>query len=320
LTEEIVSTRPSNAATTDDTEHNYWGRKDEYQSWSQDVKERVSRNPPVTEDEAWPFIADNRSLWIWRVTWRWLTSYSLANPGASGEFQRDASTPFVNLGQQLLEVVSAVNVDELSMLSEIVDAIDLQLSVLGSFGELYHREVDENGSMTRYAFYWHKNLRTRIRDAIKEAESQTTGGHSQITRSPVQHQQDNLLLQAMISAVLLGCTYPLYRALKSSSSVPGSTSEADFWLQTINSIIQLAGFVTLLLPIYRGTAAKEWIGTWILTVFGIISSIIAVPLYLFAPVSWSALFSWMASSVQLLAVLQVALVATFQNQEHPKRD
>lgn len=73
------------------------------------------------------------------------------------------------------------------MLSEIVDAIDLQLTVLGSFGELYHREVLENGSMTRYAFYWHKNLRSRIRDAIKEVESQATGGHSQVTRSPVQH-------------------------------------------------------------------------------------------------------------------------------------
>lgn len=315
-----MSTRPSNAATTDDTEHNYWGRKDEYQSWSQDVKGRVSRNPPVIEGEAWPFVTDNRSLWIWRVTWRWLTSYSLANPRATGEFQRHASTPFVNLGQQLLEVVSAVNVDELSMLSEIVDAIDLQLGVLGSFGELYHREVDENGSMTRYAFYWHKNLRIRIRDAIKEAKSQTAGGRSQIARTPVQHQQDNLLLQAMNSAVLLGCIYPLYRALNSSSSAPGSPSEADFWLQIINSIIQLAGFLALLLPIYRETASKEWIGTWILTVLGIISSIVAVPLYLIAPVSWSAFFSWMASSVQLLAVLQVALVAKFQNQKIAKRD
>lgn len=319
-TEEIVSTRPSNAQETDNTEHNYWGLKDEYQSWSQDVKERASRNRPVNEDEAWSFVVDNRGLWTWRVTCRWLTSYSSATSLEISQFQRRASSPFVNLGHQLLETASTVNLEELSMLSEILDAIDLQLSVLGSFGELHHKEVLPNGRVVPYDSSWYRDLRSRIRDAVKQAESQTAGGRSKLTRSPAQHQQDNLLLQAMICVVLLGCIYPLYRALKSSSSAPGSTSEADFWLQIINSIIQLAGFLTLLLPIYRETAAKEWIGTWILTVLGIISSIVAVPLYLFAPLSWSAFFSWMASSVQLLAVLQVTLVAAFQNKEHAKRD
>lgn len=52
MTEEIVSIRPSNAEATDNTEHNNWGLKGEYQSWSKDVKECVSRNLPVTEDEA----------------------------------------------------------------------------------------------------------------------------------------------------------------------------------------------------------------------------------------------------------------------------
>lgn len=312
--------KTSNDKATHDTEQYYWGRKDEYQSWSRDIKERASRNRPVTEDEAWPFIIDNRSLWIWRVTCRWLTTYTLADAQATGEFQRHSSSPFANLGQQLLETASTVNVDELSMLSEILDAIELQLSVLGSFGDLYYRKVFGDGRVRRDKFNWHHIIRSRIRDAVKEAESQRAVGRSNVTRSPVQHQQDNLLLQAMICTILLGCIYPLYRALKSSSSAPDSTSEADFWLQTINSIIQLAGFLTLLLPVYRETAAKEWIGTWILTVLGIISSTIAIPLYLYAPLSWSALFSWLASSTQLLAVLQVALVATFQNQEHAKKD
>ena len=105
-----------------------------------------------------------------------------------------------------------------------------------------------------------------------------------------------------------------------SSSTPGSTTDADFWQQSINTILQLAGFVTLILPIYRETVAKEWIGTWILVILGSLSAVIAIPLYLLTPLSWSAFFSWLASYSQLLVVLQVAMVLAVQDNMPVKQD
>ena len=320
--EGVVSTRWS------DNEANRamdWGREDEYRSWSQDITERAARKHPVTEDEAWPFLIDTSGLWIWHGACVSFTSYSLDSPNATKELKRNLSSRFVKLALQLLNTASAVKVNELSKLNEIIDAIELQLRALGSFGDIYYWELTRDGFMNREDFCWHRNLRSRIRDtvirdAIKQADSQKAIDHPKLISSHVQHYRDHLLLQTTVCVVLLACLYPLYRTLKSSSPTPGSTSEADFWQQMLNSIVQLAGFLTLLLPIYRETAAKEWIGTWILTILGSASAIIAVPIYLCVPVSWSALFSWLASSTQLLVVLQLALVAAFQNQEHAKQD
>ena len=316
LSEQAVSTqyRSDNKST----EFSYWGREDEYRRWSQDVKDRASKIRPVTRDEAWSFIIDPRSLWIWQIAAAYCSELSFSHWQESIVGQRNTSSPFVKFGQQLLNIAAAVNVDDLSKLSEIVDAIELQLSVLGSFGDLYHRRVVGGDDIEYEQFHWNQDIRRRIHSTVKDANVQKAASRNGI-RSHLQHHEDNLLLQAIVCTVLLACIYPLYRALKSSSSSPGSASEADFCMQIVNSIIQLTGFLTLLLPIYRETAAKEWIGTWVLTILGSISAIIAVPLYLSAPILWSAFFSWLAASAQLLVVLQLAMVAAFRNQQHVKQ-
>ena len=106
------------------------------------------------------------------------------------------------------------------------------------------------------------------------------------------------------------------------SSLPTSSSllDSNFWQQIINFIVQLAGFATLLLPIFRETTAKEWMGTWILTALGVCSAFVAIPLSFFTPGLLSIFFSWLASAAQLLVVLQVALVAAFQTQQRAKMD
>ncbi|KAG7007509.1 hypothetical protein G7Y79_00009g026180 [Physcia stellaris] len=229
------------------------------------------------------------------------------------------SSSFVYLGIQLLETVVSGHVDDLSTMHQIIDAIDLQLSLLGSFGEIYHRHISESGKIVYDDFTWHTDLRGRLRDVFKQEEARKASGNIKSTRSASQRQQDNLLLQALLGALLLACIYPLYRALKSSSPTPGSHLDADFWQLILNVILQLAGFLTLLLPIYRETIAKEWVGTWILSILGILSALVTVPLYLLAPISWSTFFSWLGASSQLLVVLQVALVATFRDGEHVKQ-
>lgn len=228
--EGVVSTRWLDNGATPAMD---WGREDEYRSWSRDVTERVARNQPVTEDEAWPFLVDISSLWIWHGACVSFTSYSLDSPNATKEFKRNSSSRFVELGLQLLNTASAVNVEERSKLSEVIDAIELPLRALGSFGDLYYWELTRDGFMNRKEFCWHRHLRARIRDAVlrdavKKADTQNTTDHSKLIASHTQYRQGHLLLQTTICVILLLCIYPLYRTLKSSSSTPGSTSEADF--------------------------------------------------------------------------------------------
>ena len=314
LMESWIQISKGNVSGTD-VDH-YWGREDQYRSWSQEVKYRALRNPHVTKDEAWFFISDQRSLWIWQVLHMAIQKkHTNLTYAENVESQRTESAVFANLAVQLESTASRVKVDELAMLSEIIDVIELQLSMLGSFGHLYHRNINQ-GENGHSSFSWSYSLRPNIAKAIERADA----SHPKYTRSPSQHHQDNTLLQATIGIFLLACIYPLFRVLDSSPPTPGSTSEANFWQQISNTIIQLAGFLTMLLPIYRETAAKQWVGTWVLTVLGILSALIAIPLYLFVPVLWSAFFSWLASAAQLLVVLQIALVAAFQDEEHVKKD
>ena len=296
-----------------------WVETDEYRSWLRSLEDRRSKTVPGAEDEAWSFILDDRGCRFWRAAREVITTLYCSHgiTPSCVEQERSASSLFVHLGRQLLDTASAVNVDDLGMLSDIIDAVDLQLYALGPFGDLYHRNLTKDGSIVREPFYWHHNLRGRIDEAVQKTSDQKA---ARFTRSPSQHYQDNLLLQATVCVLLLACVYPLYRTLRSSSPIPGSTSDADFWQQITNTIVQISGFLTLLVPIYRETAAKDWIGTWILTALGIASAVVAIPLYPFVPISWSIFFSWLAASVQLLVVLQVALVAAFRDQEHAKQD
>ena len=298
----------------------HWGRGEGFHSWSQSLKGRSLNSIPVAEVEALTYIIDLGGLPGWKIA-REYCSVVLLSKGLESQVQtqRSLASSFVYLGKQLLETVLSGHVDDLSTMPQIIDAIELQLSLLGSFGQIYHRHISESGKLLYDDFTWHTDLRGRIWDVVKQDEARKASRDFEFIRSPLQRQQDNLLLQALLGALLLACIYPLYRALRSSSPTPGSPLDADFWQLILNVILQLAGFLTLLLPIYRETIAKKWVGTWILSILGILSALVTVPLYLFAPISWSTFFSWLGASSQLLVVLQVALVATFRDGEHAKK-
>ena len=292
-------------------------RDPDYQAWSEDTEKRSLRDSPVREDEAWTYITRTNGMWIWRAVFHSWTSSS--KEWHVFEWEKRRSSAFVNLGIRLFETASTVPIEDMTRFSEVLAAVEVQLGVLGSWGELYHRTWDDYHIRSQ-PFNWHHDLQLRLREAKNQADNNKTEGLSLLLRSPSQQRQDNLILQAIVGVTILCCIYPLLRVLKSPPTTPSSASDADFWLQLTNSILQLVGFATLLLPIYRETAFREWIGTWFLTGLGCCSAIIAIPLYLKAPSFWAAFLSWLAGSSQLLVVLQVALVAAFRREDHAKKD
>ena len=286
-----------------------------FDAWLNDVKNASSITGALNIDKALKFIIEGHSNMIWRLIYLLFSNVSTENNYPKFEKARSSAALFAKLGAALYDKACDFDVEDLSKLSEIITAIQTKLSGLECLCLL---------SEKTYGNHWDKVLGpewvSKFQAIIISKQENNQKKENITMRSPLQRYHDNLLLQAIVAVTVLGCIYPLFRTMTVLSPTHGSKADDNFWSQTTNSIMQFAGFITLLLPIYRETAAKEWIGTWILTSFGTCSALAAIPLYLLVPVSWSVLLSWIAASCQLLVVLQVALVAAFHEQDRPKKE
>ena len=290
-------------------------RTKDFEMWASATDERSMRNRSVTEEEAWDFILRSDGLWMWRSVCNTLARVNASEDIDSFTRVQTRASIFVQLGRELSETAYQFDPTDTRKLWEIFAAVQLQLRTLDNFSLIYSRKYRE--TLDRDVTHsWGYNLQERVSSAEKAADMQRSGP----SRSPSQRLQDNLILQTVVGLVILACIYPLVLAMQRSPSSAGSASDADFWSQIISSIVGLAGFFTILLPIYRETAAKEWIGTWILTILGCISAIIAIPIYPLASVSGATFCSWLATSCQLLVLLQVSLIASFKRDDRAKSD
>ena len=289
-------------------------RTKDFEVWARATDERNTRAQSLAGEEAWDFILRSDGLWIWRSVYNALARADADSYYSFTRVQTSASI-FIQLGRELSETAYRFDHADTRNLWEIFAAVQLQLRTLDNFSLIYSRKYKE--ALDRDVTHsWGYNLQERVSGAEKAVDMQRSGP----SRSPSQRLQDNLILQTVVGLVILACIYPLVLAMQRSPSSAGSASDADFWSQIINSLVGLAGFFTLLLPIYRETAAKEWIGTWILTILGCISAIIAIPIYPKASVSGALFFSWLAASCQLLVLLQVSLIAGFKRDDRAKAD
>lgn len=293
----------------------YGERFKDFEAWARTTDERSTRNRSVAEEEAWEFILRSDGVWIWRSVFNTLARVDASGSTYTFTLVQTRASIFIQLGRELSETAYQFDHADTRKLREIFAAVQLQLRTLDNFSLIYSRKFGE--TLDRDVTHsWGYNLQERVSAAEKATEIQRNGS----SRSPSQLLQDNLILQTVVGLVILSCIYPLVLAIQRSPSSAGSASDADFWSQIMSSIVGLAGFFTMFLPIYRETTAKEWIGTWILTVLGCISAIIAIPIYPTTSVSGAVFCSWLAASCQLLVLLQVSLIASFKRDERDKAD
>ena len=293
----------------------YGERFKDFEAWARTIDERSTRNRSVAEEEAWDFILRSDGVWIWRSVFNTLARVDASGSTYTFTLVQTRASIFIQLGRELSETAYQFDHADTRKLREIFAAVQLQLRTLDNFSLIYSRKFGE--TLDRDVTHsWGYNLQERVSAAEKATEIQRNGS----SRSPSQLLHDNLILQTVVGLVILSCIYPLVLAIQRSPSSAGSASDADFWSQIISSIVGLAGFFTMFLPIYRETTAKEWIGTWILTVLGCISAIIAIPIYPTTSVSGAVFCSWLAASCQLLVLLQVSLIASFKRDERAKAD
>jgi len=73
--------------------------------------------------------------------------------------------------------------------------------------------------------------------------------------------------------------------------------------------MQLLGLFTAMFPILRQAKSHAWKWSQVFTVLGAACSITSIPLYLYAPTIWSALFSFWGSAAQAGMALLIALMA-----------
>jgi hypothetical protein len=95
------------------------------------------------------------------------------------------------------------------------------------------------------------------------------------------------------------------------SAGPGSAKDADFWWLVQSTIMQVLGLLTLSVPIWQGSKlpSQNWFWTWLFIGIASLATIVAVPLYLYAPVAYSSTLVFVATACQAFVVLQLALAA-----------
>ena len=161
----------------------FFGREDEYRRWAGDVKERASRPCSISWDEAPTFMGDTRSLWILQVVYSYYLTIRAETDGMNDTaLRRSISAPFVTMALNLFHTALAVQFDEMSLLSDIIDSVGLHLSTLRVFSDLYrqHRSGD---SFYTSDHLWPEDLRGKIRELEQQAREEEVSKLSHTIRS-----------------------------------------------------------------------------------------------------------------------------------------
>ena len=107
-------------------------------------------------------------------------------------------------------------------------------------------------------------------------------------------------ISSVVSAGLAVLSY-----LKATQQA-GTTQDADFFSLAQNSVMQVASIVIIMLSL-RKTRFRDHarIYTWFLAIFGVISALVAIPVYILIPTGWSTLLSAASGISQSLVTLQL---------------
>lgn len=94
-----------------------------------------------------------------------------------------------------------------------------------------------------------------------------------------------------------------------AEAIPGKATDSDFYQLTTSTTIQLLGISTSIWSIINDLRPKRdlLIKCWTYAGISICFTIVAVPLYLTVPVSWSGLLTFIGSCMQSLLQLELML-------------
>ncbi|KAF2167917.1 hypothetical protein M409DRAFT_22063 [Zasmidium cellare ATCC 36951] len=96
-------------------------------------------------------------------------------------------------------------------------------------------------------------------------------------------------------------------AYKYSSPEPGTARDADFWLLLQGSIMQWFSLLIAGSALWSKVTSPMW--TWMVpTIVALVSSLVAIPLYLKVPTAWSAFLTTVGSAVQAFMTVQLAAI------------
>ncbi|KAI1462707.1 hypothetical protein F4805DRAFT_6519 [Annulohypoxylon moriforme] len=116
-----------------------------------------------------------------------------------------------------------------------------------------------------------------------------------------------------ISVYLTLSIIPVGMAWTRATNTPGSTNDSDFWWLVQNSMMQILGLILAVCNIPQKSAEKSaaWICALLLTCFGILCTVAAIPAYLYLPTMWSSLLSSGATIAQIVVMLELALMGDY---------
>ena len=123
--------------------------------------------------------------------------------------------------------------------------------------------------------------------------------------------QVNMTMTATTLVTVSLAVAPFSLAWQHSAPSKGTIRDADFYGILLNTMFQLLGLFTIMMPISQTGSVRNWKIAWAFTIAGGICAVSAPILYPYLPICWSLLASNFAASAQAGAVLLVMLKRTW---------
>jgi cell division protein FtsW (lipid II flippase) len=120
-------------------------------------------------------------------------------------------------------------------------------------------------------------------------------------------EQSQSTLLWLIFLTTLSNTVTFGLAYSCSDHRKGTTNDSDFWFLCQQAATQILGLAIMCFPLWSkdGLPRLPWVAPAIAV---LVLSLIAVPLYLYAPTEWSSFLILVGGAIQTFLVLQLGLL------------
>lgn len=262
-------------------------------------------------------LVDNSYLHIWRTAVDSLMDHQGSHyDHLQWKFSKHRALDILerrDIAAELLEEIE----DELRIQTfDVYDGILTKIKMLERFAMIYDAQpspvhMDHNPpSEPLYQLYPLKIGRRgqKLAEAYPQREGVSRLSRSRAVDYSLATQAYSPTLTSIVSITILVAIIPMGIAWKLSANSKGSTTDVDFYLLIQSSMMSVLGIFTAIYP--SSWQPSSHAGRWSsgFAIIGILCASVAIPLYLYLSVMWSALASFVGTAVQNFMTLQLATV------------
>lgn len=211
--------------------------------------------------------------------------------------------------RHLLNDLDMQTEDSPESLAPILEGVDARLAVLGTVFDMNEPLLLELGDLFTASAHPEATSSEEPQPAEpfgRERETVSVESPSLELELTLSLLQENVILIALILIFLTAAIVPGYKAfsISMSSSISGSTGDANFWYLIQSSIMSILGNLIMVIPLLKHSRFSPAYSTmWIFFTLGMAFSFISIVIYPLVNTGWSSMAAFFGSIASVASVL-----------------